>query len=103
MQPSNKVMGKEKSSQSAAFARGGAGHMFGQQHAGTKDPGTSGHDVTGGSNMFARGGSTHMFPRQHADPSYPGSTGGKPCGPTSHSEGTGGGRVTKTLKAKFGS
>ncbi|QGM46111.1 hypothetical protein [Methylocystis heyeri] len=60
------------------FAKGGSGHMFGKQHAGTQEEGVTSHETAGGGGegkYFAKGGSKHMFGKQHANTMTPGQTG----------------------------
>lgn len=56
-------------------AKGGKGHMFGKQSAGTQKPGTSGKSQSGGGGKWAKGGSGKMFGKQSASPRPPGKTG----------------------------
>lgn len=100
--PSNKTMGKEKSSKSATFAVGGKTPMFGRQHADPAEPFVTGHCTAGSGGSFAKGGKGHMFGQQHAAPQAPGVSGHSTGSAAGDSTGSGGGRVTKTLKAKFG-
>lgn len=60
--------GKEVSSRSATFAKGGKTKMFGKQVAGSQKPGVSAHSVSGGDKKFAAGGNTKMFGKQCASP-----------------------------------
>lgn len=73
------MAGKSKSMSKGAFpgggAKGGSGHMFGKQTAGTKSPGSTGKTQSGGGGKFAKGGSGHMFGKQHASARRPGVTG----------------------------
>lgn len=66
--------GKERSSKSASFAKGGSTKMFGKQHAGTQTPGQTA-TKSGAGGKFAKGGSGHMFGKQSANPRRPGVTG----------------------------
>jgi hypothetical protein len=66
---------KVEKSSSPSFAKGGSGHMFGKQVAGTKTPGVTGHTVEGGGGNFAKGGSGHMFGKQSANQKVAGQTG----------------------------
>ena len=54
---------KQKSSKSAAYAKGGSGKMFGKQSVGTQKSGQSAQMGSGGG-KFAKGGSTKMFGKQ---------------------------------------
>lgn len=71
------MAGKSKVTKSStpAFAKGGSGHMFGKQTAGTKSPGSTGKVQSGGGGKFAKGGSGKMFGKQSASPRTPGKTG----------------------------
>lgn len=53
-----KVSGK---SPSVEFAKGGNTSMFGKQHAGPQEAGTTGHTTKGDGGKFAAGGKTKMF------------------------------------------
>lgn len=44
--------------------RGGAGHMFGQQHAGPMKSGTTSKSNSGGGGKFAKGGGTGYVGKQ---------------------------------------
>lgn len=66
--------GKEKSSSSPAFAKGGSTKMFGRQHSGTQTPGQTA-TKSGAGGKFAKGGSGKMFGKQSANPRRPGVTG----------------------------
>jgi hypothetical protein len=66
---------KVEKSSTPSFAKGGSTKMFGQQHAGTKTPGNTGHEVSGGDGKFAKGGSGHMFGKQSANQKVAGTTG----------------------------
>jgi hypothetical protein len=62
---------KTKSKSSPTFARGGSGHMVGQQHAGPQKPGTTATDASGSGGKFASGGRGHMVSKQEASPAKP--------------------------------
>jgi hypothetical protein len=66
--------GKQKSSSSPPFAKGGSTGMFGKQTAGTKTPGNTAGKSGGGGN-FAKGGGGKMFGPQKASPKTAGTTG----------------------------
>lgn len=60
------------------FAKGGSGHMFGKQNAGTQEEGITSHETSGEGGQgkyFAKGGSGKMFGKQHANTQTPGQTG----------------------------
>lgn len=63
--------GKSKSRSSPAFAKGGNGHMVGQQHTGTQKPGQTSTQATSTGGKFASGGSGHMVGKQMAGPAKP--------------------------------
>ena len=66
---------KVEKSSTPSFAKGGSGHMFPAQHAGTKAPGVTGKVTTGNGGKFAAGGSGHMFGKQSANTKVAGQTG----------------------------
>lgn len=66
-----KMKGKSKSRSSPTFAKGGGGHMVGQQHTGTQTPGQTATKASGGGGKFAQGGSGHMVGKQEASPAKP--------------------------------
>ena len=73
------MTGKSKVISSGGFPgggmKGGKGHMFGKQSAGTKKPGITGKADSGGGGKFAKGGNGKMFGEQHASPRKAGITG----------------------------
>lgn len=68
-------MGKVIKKSAPAFAQGGSTKMFGAQHAGPQQSGTSAHDPSGDGGKFAKGGSTKMFGKGHANTATPGQSG----------------------------
>lgn len=54
--------------------KGGKGHMFGKQGAGTQKPGQTAKGGQGGG-KFAKGGGGHMFGKQSANAMKSGQTG----------------------------
>jgi hypothetical protein len=57
---------KQKSSKSAAFAKGGSGKMFGKMSTGTQKPAQTAQAGRGGG-KFAKGGGGKMFGKQPAN------------------------------------
>lgn len=55
--------------------KGGKGHMFGKQTVGSRKPGVTGKDDSGGGGKFMKGGKGHMFGKQKANPMGSGKTG----------------------------
>lgn len=68
------AMGKQKSSKSTTFVRGGKTKMFGKQSAGPQKPGTTAATKSGSGGKFAKGGGKKMFGFTGAKPSKPGVT-----------------------------
>jgi hypothetical protein len=67
---------KEIKSKSVQFAKGGKGHMFGQQGANPQQAGESGHAAADGKGAaFAKGGSGKMFGFRPSAPARPGQSG----------------------------
>ena len=65
---------KEKSSKSAAFAKGGSGKMFGQQGAKPAKPGHVQTSQAGKGDKFAKGGKGKMFGFSPSVPKKSGTT-----------------------------
>lgn len=65
---------KLKGSSTPSFARGGKGHMFGKDSAGTQKSGVSSQEGKGGG-KFPKGGSGHMFGKQSSKAQKPGRSG----------------------------
>lgn len=73
-----KKVSKEKSQKSAQFAKGGSGHMFGQQQAEKAKSGQTGDaGATGKGLEFAKGGSDKMFGFAGSQPARAGQTGAR--------------------------
>lgn len=76
-QPVNKqetlimAKGKSKSRSSPTFAKGGSGHMVGQQYAGPQTPGQTAENAKGSGGKWAGGGSGHMVGKQEASQAKP--------------------------------
>lgn len=100
--PSNKVIGREMSSRPAKFAQGGNTKMFGKQFADPQVPFHTAHDTKGGPGTFAQGGKTKMFGKQEANPASPGISSHGDGSSKGNDTGSGGGRVTKAMKAAYG-
>lgn len=65
---------KQMSSSKPTFAKGGSGHMFGKQSAGSQKSGLTSQEGKGGG-KFAKGGSGKMFGKQSASPMPSGRSG----------------------------
>ena len=63
--------GKSKSRSSPTWAKGGNGHMLGQQHAGPQTPGQTASNASQSGGEWAKGGSGHMVGKQEASPAKP--------------------------------
>jgi hypothetical protein len=60
--------GKEISSKTTQFAKGGSGHMVGQQGVKPSRPGAISVSSSGKSSFGIKGGNGHMFGKQTASP-----------------------------------
>lgn len=68
----------KKNEKSADFAKGGNGHMFGEQEAGSMPSGTTDKgDQSGPGEKFAKGGSGKMFGYAGSQPARSGITGAR--------------------------
>ena len=67
-------MAKVSKSPSVEFAKGGKTGMFGKQHAGPQNAGTTAHDTKGDGGKFAVGGKGKMFGKGSANTAETGVT-----------------------------